>query len=183
MVRRESGLCQHAVCVCVIRSWEIVCVFMCVSLCFFLFFFPCEEVSWSAVWKWKLSVCELASPSRTARSALCHQDIQNENNRPALLFYTDQVVGLFEWLDIDSRAQINPSYSRIISAKRWNLATWHRFYPDLQPGVVVFPPRTASLIYAHPDVSQSRRRHHLVLGVIWGSLTELEVGTAERNMT
>lgn len=68
----------------------------------------------------------------------------------------------------------------------WNLVTWHQLYPDLQPGVpsvVVFPPRTASLIYACPDVSQSRWRHHLVLGVIWGSLTELEVGTAERNMT
>lgn len=63
---------------------------------------------------------------------------------------------------------------------------WNQLYPDLHPGVpsaVVFPPRTASLIYARPDVSQSRQRHHLVLGVIWGSLTELEVRTAARNMT
>lgn len=49
--------------------------------------------------------------------------------------------------------------------------------------LVLLSPRTASLIYARPDVSQSRQRHHLVLGVIWGSLTELEVRTAERNMT
>lgn len=49
--------------------------------------------------------------------------------------------------------------------------------------LVLLSPRTASLIYARSDVSQSRQRHHLVLGVIWGSLTELEVRTAERNMT
>lgn len=55
--------------------------------------------------------------------------------------------------------------------------------PDLGPSVVVFPPRTAPLIYARPDASQSRQRRRLVLGVIWGSLTELEVRTAERNMT
>lgn len=181
MVRRELSLCQHAVRVCMICSWEIVCY---VSV----FFFPLwggELISRVKMEAFRVWACESAFPSRSAPSALYHQDTQNKIIKPTILgycfffvfFLTSSWNGWVAGHQRQSSDELNAG----------NPSDDDRLYPDLHPHVpsvvVFFPPRTASLIYACPDVSQSRQRHHLVLGVIWGSLTELEVRTAERNMT